>query len=300
MSGAPRAVPAPLYDLAVVVLAYLAALAAAVYVGRTVHDMHPLVIAGAADLAATIVIFTFSVAYDNSSMYDAYWSVVPPALGVFWLASAPPDVPATRQALVLLLVFAWGIRLTVNWLRGWRGLGHEDWRYVQMRGQTGGGYWLASLTGLHLAPTAVVFLACVPMFLAVARGTAPIGALDGLATAVTALAIAVETIADVQLHRFRAGAAPGATLTTGLWAYSRHPNYFGEALFWWGLWLFGVASGHAPWWTVAGPAAITAMLRFVSIPLIDARMQASRPDYETRMRRVSALVPWFPSREPGR
>ena len=81
MSAARRALPAPRYDLAVVVLAYLAALGAAAYVGRTVHDMHPLVVAAAADLAATVVVFTFSVAYDNSSMYDAYWSVVPPALG---------------------------------------------------------------------------------------------------------------------------------------------------------------------------------------------------------------------------
>ena len=296
MSGARRGIPATPYDLAVVVLTYVAALAAATYVGRTVHDMHPLVIAAAADLAATIVVFTFSVAYDNSSMYDAYWSVVPPALGVFWMWGASADVPAARQVLVLVLVFAWGVRLTANWLRGWRGLAHEDWRYVQLRGQTGRGYWLASLVGLHLAPTAVVFLGCVPMFLAVARGTAPLGALDLLAVAVTAFAIAVETIADIQLHRFRTHATSGATLTTGLWAYSRHPNYFGEALFWWGLWLIGTASGHAPWWTAAGPVLITAMLSFVSVPLIDARMQASRPDYGTRMQRVSALVPWFPRR----
>ena len=117
-----------------------------------------------------------------------------------------------------------------------------------------------------------------------------------LATAVTGAAIAIETIADLQLHRFRATAAPGSTLSTGLWAYSRHPNYFGEALFWWGLWLFGAAAGPGPWWLFAGAAAITAMLFFVSIPLIDERMRASRPDYAERVARVSALVPWFPRR----
>src|SRR3990172_1178277 len=124
---------APRHDLLVMALAYAAAVLAAVYVGRTVYDLHPLVVAGAADLAATIVIFTFSVAYDNSSFYDAYWSVAPPCLAVYWLLGAPGDVPGARQALVVLLVFAWGIRLTANWLHGWRGLAHEDWRYVQMR-----------------------------------------------------------------------------------------------------------------------------------------------------------------------
>jgi steroid 5-alpha reductase family enzyme len=289
-------VSAPRRDLLVMALAYVAALLAAVYVGRTVDGVHPLVVAGAADLAATIVVFTFSVAYDNSSFYDAYWSVAPPCLAWYWLACAPPGGSPVRQGLLLVLVFAWGIRLTGNWLRGWRGLHHEDWRYVQMRGQTGRAYWLASLLGLHLAPTAVVFLGCVPVYLALVRGTAPLGPLDLVAAAVTATAIAAETIADRQLHRFRTTTRPGATLTTGLWAYSRHPNYFGEALFWWGLWAFGAAAGHTAWWTAAGAVSITAMLLFISIPLIDARMLASRPDYAERQRRVSALVPWFPRR----
>jgi steroid 5-alpha reductase family enzyme len=287
---------APRRDLLVMTLAYVAALMAAVYVGRTVSGLHPLVVAGAADLAATVVIITFSVAYDNTSFYDAYWSVAPPCLAAYWVLGAPGDVSTTRQTLVLLLDFAWGIRLTANWLRGWRGLTHEDWRYVQLREQTGGSYWLASFLGLHLLPTVVVLLGCLPVYLAVARGTAPLGGLDVLATAVTGAAIAIETIADLQLHRFRTTATPGSTLSTGLWAYSRHPNYFGEALFWWGLWLFGTAAGPAPWWLAAGAGAITAMLFFVSIPLIDARMRASRPDYAARVARVSALLPWFPRR----
>jgi steroid 5-alpha reductase family enzyme len=284
------------YDRLVMTFAYVAALLAATYVGRTVYDLHPLIVAGAADLAATIVIFTFSVAYDNSSFYDPYWSVVPPCLGVYWALGAPGDASTARQTLVLLLVFAWGIRLTANWVRGWRGLTHEDWRYVQMRGQTGRAYWLVSFLGLHLAPTVVVFVGCLPVFLALARGSAPLSWLDLLAAGVTATAIAIETLADLQLHRFRARATPGSTLTTGLWTYSRHPNYFGEALFWWGVCLFGVAAGHASWWVATGALTITAMLLFVSIPLIDERMRASRPAYTERLARVSALVPWFPRR----
>ncbi|HWP65311.1 MAG TPA: DUF1295 domain-containing protein [Candidatus Limnocylindria bacterium] len=287
---------APRRDLFVMTLAYAAALLAAIYVGRTAHGLHPLVVAGAADLAATVVIFTFSVAYDNSSFYDAYWSVAPIGLAVYWLLGAPPEVPAIRQALVVVLVGAWGVRLTLNWLRGWRGLEHEDWRYVQMRGQTGRAYWLVSFVGLHLVPTLVVFAACLPVYLAVARGTQPIGWLDALAVGLTAGAIAIEGIADLQLHRFRATAPPGAMLEHGLWAYSRHPNYFGEALFWWGVWTFGLAAVPGAWWSAAGALAITLMLWLISIPLLDRRMQASRPGYARRMARVSALVPWFPRR----
>ena len=127
------------------------------------------------------------MALANSSMYDAYWSVVPPVIGLYW-ASALPDseaVPA-RQALVLLLVFAWGARLTWNWARGWPGLHHEDWRYRELRENANAPYWLVSLTGIHYFPTLQVFVACLPLYPALALGSRPLGALDALAALVTA------------------------------------------------------------------------------------------------------------------
>jgi len=283
-------------SLAVCGLAYLGAFFAAAYVVQTLYGLHPMIRIVSANLAAIVVLFTFSVAYDNSSLFDPYWSVAPPLIGWFWWVEAVPAVPAARQGLVLLLVCAWAIRLTGNWVRGWEGLGHEDWRYRQIREQTGRSYWLASLVGIHLVPGAIVLLACVPLRASLASGTDPIGWLDAVAAAVMAGAVTLEAVADEQLRRFRTTAAVGTTCDHGLWAYSRHPNYFGETAFWWGLALFGIASGVRTGWVVAGAVTVTVMFVLVSIPMLDRRSVERRPGYAEHMRRVSRLVPWFPAR----
>ena len=112
------------------------------------------------------------------------------------------------------------------------------------------------------------------------------------------VAIAIETIADLQLHAFIAKKKqPGEFITSGLWAWSRHPNYFGENGFWWGLMLFGLAAAPAQWWwTVWGALAMAAMFCLVSIPFMDRRSLERRPAYAENMRRVSAFVPWPPRR----
>ena len=115
----------------------------------------------AADVVATLVIFGWSYAYDNSSFYDAYWSVIPPAIAVYWVMLAEPTVPALRTNGLLLVIFLWGIRLTWNWARGWTGLDHEDWRYVDFRTQFPRAYWLVSLGGIHFLPTLTVLAGLV-------------------------------------------------------------------------------------------------------------------------------------------
>jgi steroid 5-alpha reductase family enzyme len=256
----------------------------------------PVWIAAAADAAATLAVFAFSVLSDNSSLYDPYWSVAPPAIAAFWLLHARPGVPRARQALTVGLLAIWAARLTWNWARRWRGIDHEDWRYVDLRRQTGRAYWPVSLAGLHLVPTALVFAGCLPLWWIFAVGKQPIGPLDALFALVTAAAIVLEAAADQQLHRFAASRpAEGALLESGLWAWSRHPNYSGEVLLWWGLYGLGVAAG-APAWTGAGALAITLLFLFVSIPLVERRMEARRPGYRERRRGVPQLLLWPPRR----
>jgi len=197
----------------------------------------------------------------------------------------------------VVLVIWWAIRLTYNWVRRWEGLSHEDWRYADFRQQYGSLYWLVDFFGIHLFPTVMVFLGCLSLYPALSSGTRPFGALDVLAVVVTASAISIETIADQQLWRFLNGPRkPGEILGTGLWAYSRHPNYFGEILFWWGLFLFGLAADPSYWWTVVGPVAMVLMFVFASVPMIDRRSVERRPGYAAHMTKVSAIVPWFPKR----
>ncbi len=280
--------------------AYVAALLAGVGVAWELRAIGPLWSAAAADVAATLVVFAFSVALRNSSVYDPYWSVAPvPIVLGWWWASAPAGSAAWRQALVVALVVAWAARLTGNWALRWHGLRDEDFRYVDLRRRTGRAYWLVSLLGIHLLPTVWVFLGLLPAYVALVGPERPFGALDAVATVVTAAAIAVEGVADLQLRLFRTGRrAPEAALTTGLWAWSRHPNYFGEVLFWWGLFLFGLAARPAAAWTVIGPGAITLLFACVSVPMMDRRMAARHPGWTEHARRTSALVPWPPRRAP--
>lgn len=257
---------------------------------------HPYWRVAIADVCATLVVFGFSVRHDNSSFYDAYWSVTPIAMSAWWLSQHPTP----RGALVLALIATWGVRLTYNWTRHWRGIDHEDWRYVDLRHKVGRAYWLVSLFGLHLFPTVLVLAASYAAYLAIAS-TLPLQALDAAAFAVTAGAIAVEATADQQLHAFRRhNTDPDRILDTGLWRYARHPNYFGETTFWWGLALFALAALDANprlWWPAAiGPAAITAMFLFISIPMIDAHMLARHPRYEDHLKHTSSLLPWPPKR----
>ena len=271
-------------SFAIVVLAYLAAMAVAGYVVMVV-DGEPWFRLLLADLAATAVVFGFSVACNNSSVYDAYWSVAPMVI-VLGLGTT-----TARGYLVTALVLAWGARLTWNWARGWRGLGHEDWRYVDIRAKTGRAYWPVSLVGVHAMPTLWVYLGALSLIPALAS-PAPLGLLDLVSLVVTVGAIALEAIADEQLRRFRRDdASAGTILARGVWRWSRHPNYLGEILFWWGLFAFALAADPGGWWRLVGPLGITTLFVAISIPLLDRRSVARRPRYREHMARMPALVP---------
>lgn len=277
--------------------AYLVAGFAAFITGYLIPGTDAIITALAADCAATVVIFLFSVLLNNSSMYDPYWSVAPLPIAAYWLTSLSGGMLTPRQIVVLALVTLWGARLTYNWHRQWKGLAHEDWRYVNFRNSTGRFYWPVSFLGIHFFPTLMVFLGCVPLYAIMAQGANSLGPVDIAALLVTAGAIAMETMADRQLHAFVKSNPPrDAVLSSGLWAYSRHPNYFGEVSFWWGIYLFSLAAVGFQWWMIPGAAMITIMFMGVSIPLIEKRMLARRPRFAERQRRVSALIPWFPKK----
>lgn len=275
-----------------VVVAYCLALAAALAVGWALRGRHPIVVAALADVAATAVVFAFSFGYDNSSFYDPYWSLAPIPIGLYW-ASLNPDVPEARAGLALCLLTVWGVRLTANWVARWGGALDEDFRYREIRQRTGRLYWPASFLSIHLMPTAWVFLGMLPLYPALARPLPGLGWLDILATLTTGAAIAIEAAADFQLRRFlRMRHDSEAVLDSGLWALSRHPNYFGEVLFWWGIFLFGVAAAPGWAWTVVGPISITLLFVLVSVPWMDRRMLSRHPGWAQHVRSTSALLPW--------
>ena len=251
-----------------------------------------------ADIAATIAIFVFSRLYKNSSFYDAYWSVIPPLIALYWAVEATAaQVDVSRAWLVVTLVWLWGIRLTANWAIFWPGLEHEDWRYGPIKENAGKLDPLADFSAIHLFPTIIVFVSCLPIYAAVAMDAQALNWLDYVAATATATAILIELVGDIQLHRFLEHRKEGEIMKTGLWAYSRHPNYFGEWLFWAGLALFGVAAVPETWWWVLpGAVAMLAMFLLASIPMIDKRSLERRPAYADHMTQVSGFVPWFPKK----
>lgn len=271
---------------------YGVAMVVAVIVAWPLADWHPLSRTALVDVVATLVVFAGSRLFDNSSMYDPYWSVLPCALAVWHGLDAPADANGGRQLLVLALVLLWGLRLTYNFLRGWGGLSHEDWRYRDFRGSWGRWYWPGSLLGIHMFPTLMTWLGCLALLPAM-RSSAPLGLVDVAAVAVTVTAIAIEALADEQLLAFRrAHPQGGAICEVGLWARSRHPNYLGEVMFWVGLWLFAAAAdSSAAGWTAIGPVAMIALFRFASIPLAERRSLRRRPGYAERIKRVPAMLP---------
>lgn len=275
--------------------AYVAALLAALFTMGVFIDLPQWQSILLADVVGTIVIFGFSVVLNNSSMYDPYWSVAPIfiALYLLWQPDVP-DVSMARKLIVTALVIVWGARLTFNFFRGWPGLAHEDWRYVDLREQNGKAYWLVSFAGIHMFPTVLVFLGCLALFPAINEPNNTFNVLDVLAIIVTATAIWLEATADKQLHNFvKSKPTPGTILKTGLWSHSRHPNYLGEILFWWGLFLFAMAARPDHWWVIVGPLSITLLFNFISVPMIDKRSLKRRQGYAEHMQEVPKLLPKF-------
>ncbi len=279
-------------DRLVVTGAYSLALIASVLVGMYVSDLPPIWVAALADLVGTALIFEFSRRLDNSSMYDPYWSLAPVVIAAYWLFVGVGAGALMRPVIVLALLLVWAVRLTMNWVRRWNGLRDEDWRYVMLRQRYGKRYWIVSWMGIHLLPTVLVFLGCLPLYAVLVEPQTAITWMDAAAVLVTSAAIWIEARADVELHRFRTtDHEPSDILDSGLWGLCRHPNYLGEVLFWWGLFAFGLAANPSYWWTGVGALSITLLFKYVSIPMIDERMIERRPGYDERMRSTPAIIP---------
>lgn len=275
-----------------VVSSYILAIAAAWGTLQFVADYHVMVQVLAADAVATIVVFAFSYAFNNSSFYDPYWSVIPMVI-VAYLISLPGDAESLRQAMLALVITLWGVRLTANWCYTWTGLDHVDWRYINLQAQFGVLWWPVSFVGVHLGPTIIVFIGCIPMYSALVTGDHPINYLDYIALAVGLFSVWLEFQSDRELHRFRkTRSSREEVLDTGLWAWCRHPNYLGEIGIWVSVLLFGYASvGFSEKWMASGAVAMFLMFVFTSIPMIEKKLAADKPGYADYKAKTFALIP---------
>jgi len=288
-------------DRLIILLIYITAFTVGLFVGNSYTDFSVIMKSAMIVLAAVIVIWLFSFIADNSSVFDPYWSVAPIFFTVYYLISVKGFSLITpgswftlvRIALILVLVTIWGVRLTWNFFRGWQGLKHEDWRYVNFRMKTGFLYWVISFLGIQLFPAIMVFMGCLSIWVSLTAGTQPMNLLDIAGILVTGMAIWLETRADKELHQFvQQNKEKGRTIKTGLWSISRHPNYLGEISFWWGLYLFALAANPSYWWVIIGPLAMTLMFVFISIPMIEKRLMERKQDYPEYRKKVPMLLPF--------
>ena len=238
-----------------------------------------------ADVVATVVTFIFSLIFDNASVYDPYWSVQPP---VILTAFALGRELTALGVLLLLAVWIWGIRLTANWAYTFGGLMHQDWRYTMLKEKTGVFYPIINFVGIHLVPTIVVYLCILPAVIAI-ESRAELNPVSVAFIIFSLLATVMQGISDCQMHKYRKNRTT-PFVRIGLWKYSRHPNYLGEILMWWGIGLACVFSMTDRWYLALGAFANTALFTFVSIPMAEKR-QSRKDGFDEYKRETRALLP---------
>lgn len=250
-------------------------------------------VALAAVLLAAFATWLVSVARRDVSIVDSLWG---PMIALApWAYLAAIAQPGPRAVLVLILVSAWALRLALHITRRNRGQG-EDRRYRAIRARNEPHFAYKSLYLVFGLQAALAWIVALPLMAAL-DSARPLGWLDVLGAGLWLAALVFETVADRQLARFKADPANrGRVMDRGLWAWSRHPNYFGEFLAWWGAWLLAVAAGAA--WTVVSPLLMTVLLLRVSgVALLEKDLVERRPAYRDYMARTSAFIPRPPRRE---
>ena len=241
-------------------------------------------------ITATLFVFLFSNIHKNSSIYDPFWHVAPIPI-VFYIANQSP-LPDLQLNLVLSAFLFWALRLTYNWYLNWTNLDHEDFRYIDLKDNNRFIAFINDLFGIHLIPTLIVNVSLYPIYEALMSNN--LNNLIYIGFILIILAVVIQYISDAQMRKFKSNESNfGKTMKYGLWKYSRHPNYLGEVSFWFGIYIFALASGSTSIWLLACPIVMLALFVFISCPMMDNRSLKKRPDYKEYMDKTPQLIMWF-------
>ena len=195
------------------------------------------------------------------------------------------------MVLLLLAVWYWGVRLTCNWAYTFKNLAAQDWRYDGFKKKYPRAFQIISLFGINLFPTIVVYLCLLPGVAFIRNSACNVATIIGFAVCVCAATF--QLIADIQMHRFRReNAGKNMLIRNGLWKYARHPNYLGEIMMWWGVYIIMLSSAPGMWHLGAGALVNTLMFLFVSIPMADKRNREIRPGFDSYIKETNSLLPF--------
>ena len=244
-------------------------------------------------IAIMLVMWLISLYLKNASIVDPFWGTG--FVVIAWFTASWNLPFSARTWLLVSLVTIWGLRLSLFLL--WRNCGHgEDSRYTAMRSHHGAPFWWISLFTVFLLQGLIMWFVSLPIqAVAVTKSAeANLNILDFVGCVVWAVGIIFESVGDWQLANFKTNPDNrGKVLDSGLWRYTRHPNYFGDFCVWWGIFIIGVAGGA--WWTMASPVLMSLLLLKVSgVSLLEKTIVKRRPGYEDYIRRTNAFFPWLP------
>ncbi len=249
-----------------------------------------------ATLGLASLVWLISLVRRDASIVDIFWGLGFVALA--WLYRTLGETESIRSLLAPALVTIWGVRLSAHVL--WRNHGQgEDPRYAEMRRRWGPRFPLFSLPIVFWLQAALMWIVAMPLLQMQTSG-ADWSWLDDLGLALFGIGLAFEVIGDWQLARFKADPAnAGQVMDRGLWRYTRHPNYFGDATLWWGLGCLALATPGGAW-ALLGPALMSLLLLRVSgVPLLEEGLRNNRPGYGDYIERTNAFFPWWPRKPRG-
>lgn len=273
----------------IILLIYLAATLLGIYVFNIFDNLNMLLRLFGADVAATILVWLFSVIFKNSSIYDPYWSVLPVVL--FALLIAMEKNYSIEAFMLFIPVCYWALRLTANWALMFENLTTQDWRYDKYKNDFPRLWPIINFAGIQLMPTIIVYLAVIPGIIIVTSDFEA-NVFTLVAMLITIAAPTLQLCADLQRYSF-AKKNKGKVCNIGLWKISRHPNYLGEILMWWGVFFMLLSMSKDYWWTGIGALLNNLLFIFVSIPLMERRQINNKPDYSEYLKETGKLLPKF-------
>jgi steroid 5-alpha reductase family enzyme len=253
-------------------------------------DFSAWLLALGATLAFAMAGWLISLAKRDVSIVDSMWSLMFLLCALTYVSVT--DTNAARTALLLTLVSLWSLRLAAYIT--WRNWGEEeDYRYQRMRRNNSPNFKFKSVYIVFGLQAVLAWFISLPL-LAGISGQTPLGVLDVLGTCVWLMGFTFESVGDFQLARFRANPnSEGHVLDTGLWRYTRHPNYFGDFCVWWGFFLIALSAGG--WWSIASPLLMTFLLLKVSgVTMLEKDIGKRRPEYAKYIKRTNAFFPGPP------
>ena len=244
-------------------------------------------------LCMGLLTWLYSLVRNNVNIVDSLWSLMFLA-GAFTYALVMDNF-SVANVLLLVLLTLWALRLSVFLIiRNWGE--DEDRRYQEIRANNEPNFNIKSIYIIFGLQAVLAWIISIPLLMALSANI-DIGVIEVIATGIWMIGFLFEAIADLQLYRFKSNPEnKGKVLDTGLWAYSRHPNYFGEFLIWWGYFLFALSSGA--WWTVFSPVLMTLLLMKVSgVSLMEKGITERRANYRQYIETTNAFFPGKPKHQ---